>query len=206
MAVRPQWKWMFSTELCNQQSHIFLAVKQPCGVARFICADHGASTPRLTLQVKSCLLEIHAGHAARWGQANDGQASYSQNVENYALLALSSSPAVGSLAFDADAELLLGGADIPVDDVSPGDGEQSVTADRGAEVAYFLATLRLPQDGAPQAALQNSPVVSVASHPSRSIFAAAHEDGCVHLWRFGQRQPFQQLPRASAPALPSARK
>ncbi|CAE7849424.1 Dmxl2, partial [Symbiodinium microadriaticum] len=153
--------------------------------------------------VKSCLMEIHAGHAARWGQANDGQASYSQNVENYALLALSSSPAVGSLTFDVDAELLLGGADLPMDDATPGDGEQSVTADRGAEVAYFLATLRLP-DGAPQAALQNSPVVSATSHPSRSVFAAAHEDGSLHLWRFGQRQSFQQLPRPSAPAKTSA--
>lgn len=143
---------------------------------------------------------LHPGHAARWA-LND--AAEQARVEAYAMAALggTSSSTSGSTSnapnFDAAAEFLLGGSSGEL--VSDED-----MGDRGPEIQHFLASLRLPADTGQESAVQKRggisprvPLVDAQSHPSKSMFAAASEDGTVQLWSFGRRL-LRQLPRPTA--------
>lgn len=171
---------------------------------RFVCCDRsgGAGALQVAVQAKGaagCWL-LHPGHAARWA-LND--AAEQARVEAYAMAALggTSSSTSGSTSnapnFDAAAEFLLGGSSGEL--VSDED-----MGDRGPEIQHFLASLRLPADTGQESAVQKRggisprvPLVDAQSHPSKSMFAAASEDGTVQLWSFGRRL-LRQLPRPTA--------
>ncbi|CAJ1359951.1 unnamed protein product [Effrenium voratum] len=137
---------------------------------RFVCADHGFGALQIIFHAKGTMWPLHAGHAARWAANATAtpEAEAKQRVEAYAMAALTAS----SSARIGEAEFLLGGASR---DADPGD-ETSVS-DRGPEVAHFLATLRLPAEARSQARTSTAGLVSAASHPSKSLFAAATEAG-----------------------------
>eukprot|EP00913_Durusdinium_trenchii_P018140 g17044.t1 len=174
---------------------------------RFICAGHGASALRIAFHAAKGLHFLHAGHVARWADSETEQKVAEARAEPYAMASLTGSSS--AVPFDATAEFLLGGAC----GSQVGEDTTGVFADRGPDVAHFLATLRLPvleerhqeelgRTGGPGAIGSSkgrgSPprAVDAASHPSKSIFAAGSEDGTVQLWSFGGRL-LRQLPRPS---------